>query len=205
MTVLSIGDAHCIETFRGIPGCLSHHVGQVTMTQVARDGGVPGRGGWRAATRGLGEGDVVVACFGELDVRGGDVPEEVSGLTTAYMSALQSSLFAGLPPGVVRAVMLPPPPSRSSRCAPEAMHPMRGTDEERSSRHVVLTTALRVACRFSDLIVFDPALFAYTDDDGLLKPALSNGSHYIGYRAPVRQELELLMWVRPECAQSSSA
>jgi hypothetical protein len=160
---------------------------------------------WRFALTGLVEGDVVVACFGELDVRLGELPEEVSGLTTAFISALEKSLFASLPPGVVRAVMMPPPPARSSRCVPEPSCPMRGSDDERVSRHQVLSMALRIACESCNITVFDPALFAYTDADGMLKPALSNGSHYVGYRAPVRQRLEFLGWVRPEAAVSTSA
>jgi hypothetical protein len=213
MVVHAFGDAHCVHTFRGIPGCVSHHMGQVTASRVAREGGVPGAAALRATLRAaqLGEGDAVIACFGELDVRSGELAmaqqhDAVERMAAAYLDALEDSVFATLSPDVACAVMLPPPPARATRCAAEPGLPMRGSDEDRVRCHRELVRALREAGRTRTHVLFDPALRVYADEDGLLLPALSNGSHYYGLRAPVRQELEWLEWVvRPVGAKSSGA
>jgi hypothetical protein len=65
MVIHAIGDSHVKLNFGGDPRIVVHHLGPVTMRAVSKDG----RNNISLKELGIVDGDSVIWCFGEIDVR----------------------------------------------------------------------------------------------------------------------------------------
>lgn len=187
--IVSIGDSHSHFTFQGIHDCHIRHIGSITMHRVGRD---MMDFQHELATENLKEADIVVFCFGEIDIRThihkqvemDRCPDEViDTLVNNYVKAINS---IRVPEGVTKAVLLPVPPCPKDRTAENPNYPFAGTDEQRVTYNKMVCDKLRS----SNLGFLDISQVA--DDRGLLKADLSDGSVHVRAHHVVCEAIEAL-------------
>jgi len=174
-----LGDSQAPGTFGGASGVNAMCIGSITMR----------RAGWAedpTLVRGLAAGmlapgDVVLLCFGEIDVRfkmkarmsRRQACTVVHELVCGYLDRVAQLDARGAQLGIVSII----PPNRR-RTANTTVIPEGVTDEERSEYTAVLNAALRLGCQERGLLFVD-VYSEYVDGDGLLPEELSelHGSH----------------------------
>jgi hypothetical protein len=195
--VHTIGDSHAVYTFDQIKGVATHTIGPVTMKRIGyrEDELLP------AAVKQLPlrPTDVLILCFGEPDVRCYVKPQlEHRPVTLAAL--LQDLVDRYLDAAVVLpangarvAVLSVTPPANFDR----ARHPLidpNGTDAERAEYTRVINTLLAHGCQARNLMFID-VYSVFTDDQGMLPPAVSDEFVHITDTARVRRlliEMEVL-------------
>jgi hypothetical protein len=192
----STGDSHC-GMFLGLPGCLVHGIGNITLKRVAfkDDGTLP----TAVKTYGLQPGDVLALCLGEIDLRcyvkgqmeaKGQTPREFfPAWVDAYLGRALKLETNGARVAIVSIV----PP-----CTAALVHhvnwPVAGTDEERVIYAATFNELLAQGCAERGLIFID-VWSEYKDEKGMLIYALSDGCTHIqdrGRVAAVLQRMGLL-------------
>lgn len=183
MTVFTIGDSHSRFGWNMERVC-NHYMGSVLCHTIARDGS---RRCDLRRIKGLEDGDVVIFCFGEIDVRchvhKHILPEcsfqqVIQHLVERYLKSISeivsSSQKKCLRVGVYNIV----PPSRKSITHENIHYPYNGTDEDRKAYTLYFNERLREECKAYDFTFVD-IYDHYTDKEGFLNPVLSDGSIHI--------------------------
>ncbi len=171
-TIHVFGDSHSLE-FRGIPNCIQHYLGPVTMHRIGRDG-------FGTIQWGINDDDVVVFAFGEIDVRchigkqkdlkGRDLEEIIHTLATNYIYQIIKNF-----PNVIQVVYSVTPPIKSIE---SLEFPIYGPIEERVENTKLLNNALKSLCQtfgIEFLDVYDD----YADKNGILYFELSDHNVHI--------------------------
>lgn len=185
-TLLTIGDSHSSDTFRNIHLDMVHidkrPIGGITMHRVGRD-----MMSFTDLCAHLVDGDYVLFCFGEIDIRchvhrqvcvlGHDIDEVTSTLVKNYFKAI--STCTQLPTGARPLVLLPVPPCDNQTCKNNPDFPFCGTNEERVLYHSKVIKCMREEAPHHNIGLFD-LLDAYTGENGLIIPSLSDGNVHIG-------------------------
>jgi hypothetical protein len=188
----ALGDSHAIATFGGISSVTTYHVGPVTMYRAGHGGVLPEIVGGL----GLQPEDVVIFCFGEIDVRchvkmqserqGMDPEDVLRELATSYLTKIATlDLNYALP--AVLAVVPPVPANR----AVNPRFPVVGTDAERSSYTIMLNRRL-IAESVARGVQFVDIYTPYADASGMLRPELSDGCVHLRDPEGVRHILAAL-------------
>jgi hypothetical protein len=177
--IVAIGDSHS-RSFEGLAHCRVHWVGAYTMFRVGRDS-------FKAlnfSDYGVGENDIVVTVFGEIDVRchiikqailqEKPITEIIKTLVDKYIDTIiynknnYSDLIC-----VVNAVI--PPTDQINN--PE--YPIFGSLLERVKVTNDLNKYLKEQCKRNNILFFDPYKKCKLLD-GQLDPALSDGNVHLG-------------------------
>jgi hypothetical protein len=188
VTVYTMGDSHCYETFGGIDGVVPRHIGSVTMKRLGymEDTLLPSS----VASIGLTPRDVLLIICGEGDTRCFIHPQLVhrtiamedllQQYADRYVERVRTLDVNGARAGIVSV----PPPAAFERCwhihsAPSDMNlPPQGTDAERVLYTMTLNRLIADGCSKSGLLFVD--IFSrYSDENGMLITALSDGSVHI--------------------------
>ena len=192
----AIGDSHAVATFAGISGVATYHVGPVTMHRVGR----PEEPLLPAVVAGLplGQFDVLILCFGEIDVRchigrqldrsGSTLEFVVHELVNRYL-AMATTLVIN---DVLMAVLAVVPPVPADH-AVNPNFPVVGTNEERVEYTRALNRYLAEQCALRGVLFVD-VYTPYCDEHGMLRPELSDGSVHIGDTSLVRNALADLLF-----------
>jgi hypothetical protein len=193
----TVGDSHAEHTFAGIAGVVTHHLGPVTLKRVGylEDELLP------ATVRALAlrPADVLILCFGEIDVRcyvkpqmvrpGLDLDGLLSGWVERYLARATTLETNGARVGVLSVV----PPVPRERAA-NAHLPVAGSEDERATYTRAINRILAAACAVHGALFVD-VYSACRDDHGMLPLDLTDGCVHV--QSPVRvsgvlRELELL-------------
>lgn len=177
-------------TFAGLE-VIPHHVGPWTMHRIARDG-------MQDQPTFFGQGDSMIFCFGEIDVRchikkqaleQQRGPEEViAELAKDYIGSLQK--FGQTRTDLKLFVLSVVPPARAEHIAPLAGFPVIGTDQERASFTRTLNERLEQHCNDVGIGYIDIHT-PYADEDGMLPRSLADVcSIHIADTRYVRRALE---------------
>lgn len=179
-----IGDSHSWE-FRGIPGCMEHYLGPVTMHRMGRDR-------LDAAHFSVNPGDAVVLAFGEIDVRchigrqrdhnERSLDEIIYTLATNYLEQIASAF-----PNINLIVYSVTPPSDIVN---NREYPIYGSLEDRVNITQLLNQALKLlAPRYG--IDFLDVYDDYADEQGVLCVDLSDHNVHIhpAHNGAIRNKL----------------
>lgn len=171
------------------------------MHRIGREQCIPGM--WKYMLRDFVKGDVLLLCFGGIDVRchvhhqvrlhHRPLDEITRQLADAYVRLVRE--MPGIPDHCVRAIMLPLPPTRMAHAYHDPILPTEGTDLERVLYTKSMVHALRAAAaRAGNMGVLD-VTGAYSDECGLMRSDMSDGCGHID-QAPLLRALVRLGWVR---------
>lgn len=175
----TLGDSHAALSFRCVPGVTTHHIGPVTMARA----GHPGDDviATALAQVPLIPGDVLILCFGEIDVRchvKQRTDRKPAGVILAcwaldYLDRVAAIQIEGVRVGVMSVV---PPAPRSRADTPS--FPVTGSDEDRAAYTAILNRMLAVWCRVRGLLYLD-VYSRVVDEHGLLRREFSDGSVHV--------------------------
>lgn len=180
----TIGDSHCIFSFKDIPNVQTHHIWMVTMHRIGiekikfKSFNVQSEG-W------------LITCFGEIDVRwhigkqvrdGREEEEVLDTLVYNYVEALKENLKDY--PNICVMEIVPPAYS----CNVSSEYGFVGTDKERARYCSGINHRLRQTCEKNNLKVLEIHEH-YADSGGMLIPELSDGSIHIGDNNAVKNLL----------------
>jgi tetratricopeptide (TPR) repeat protein len=182
-----VGDSHAVANFASIVRCRVHCLGPLTMHHMARQP-------IDLAGLGIAPGARLVTVFGEIDCRSHMVgmaqqsPADalVRRLAAGFVGSLERTIARGSPAAVAICSILPPP-----RDYPDnPLFPAIGSAEQRREMALLLNRALDDAARGAGIFFLDIRP-AYTDADGFLDPAKSDGLVHVDFRqvGPIAERL----------------
>ena len=195
MVIHTVGDSHSKDSFKDTSNARIHWLGPLTMRRV----GYPED--HSIVPFPVAPGDVVLFCFGEIDVRchvknlmnfGRSMDTVLKDMMVdRYVAKLVSlrSVF----PNARLAVMSVVPPAYRESCVDNKEVPFSGTDEERSSYTARLNELLKTACGLNGLEYLD-SYSLYKDDKGMLPIDMMRNTH-IGNTKKLNEHLVQLGWV----------
>lgn len=183
--VVLIGDSH-VNSFRGIRGVEVHHVGAMTMKRFGHED----EGGIKFIVDRLKKDDIVLFCFGEIDVRCRVKPESewhkipysvyLEDLANKYVKKIRG--FGLKRAGVINIT----PPTVFGR-ADSVEHPVRGSDLERIKYTKELNRLLKE--KSEGLIYVD--VYSKYEVDGMLPKEKSDGTVHIRDKKGLRKILDV--------------
>jgi hypothetical protein len=172
-----IGDSHSLM-FQNIEGCVIHHVGQITMHRVGRDG-------INLTNYGIKENDLVVFTFGEIDVRchigiqrdkyKRNEKEIINTLAEYFLLSILENKKQFMNINFVICSIVPP---TNANYNPE--FPFYGALEDRIVLTKQLNKILKNKCELNDFGFLDIYDY-YSLKNGELNPAISDGNIHIRY------------------------
>lgn len=139
--------------------------------------------------RGLADGDVVIFCFGEIDVRCHVHTQVLRSCDRSYQHILQELVknYVNAIQDIVKkcskkhlkvGVYNIPPPSRKSLETMNIHYPYQGSDAERREYTLFMNECLRQECLLKGYVFVD-VYFNYVDEHGFLDARKSDGSIHI--------------------------
>ena len=182
----SIGDSHADKTFAWVRGVERHHLGPITMKRAghADDPLIPAT----LAGLALGPPDVVIFCFGEIDVRCHVAPMLKDGTTTSallgswidrYLNRLATLDVRG-----ARKAVLSLPPPTTLRHSYNKDFPVAGTTRERVGYVREANRLLAAGCAAHGFVFVD--IYApFADPWGSLRRGKSDDSVHLADPATV--------------------
>jgi hypothetical protein len=185
-----IGDSHAIANFSLIPRCRVHSLGPMTMNHVERQP-------LDLAGLGIGPGATLVTVFGEIDCRchmielvrqmGTTAQALARRVATGFVASLGRTMERGGARAAAICSIIPPP--RDTADNPD--FPTVGSAEARRDMTQTLNHELAQAAERASVGFLDIGS-AYTDADGYLDPAKSDGLVHIDFRliGPVAARLD---------------
>ncbi len=186
MELHTIGDSHAIKGWRRVRvsgvHIFTHHLGPRLMHSFGRD---------RSYLFGqFLPKDVIVFCFGEIDVRchlhrfGSKYASEINRLALSYFEAIDHNL--NLLDPIKSCVYSIPPPVRKNLVKENRLYPFNGSDEERKEYTLTMNQKLRELCSTYGHLFFDVYNIC-CDEEGYLNMAVSDGYMHIHRAAPIAQ------------------
>ena len=184
MDIHTVGDSHSNKGWEAmeIPGVTihCHWLGPKLMYSFNRDG-------LSVEDFKIKSGDVVVFCFGEIDVRccidkqkEDDFRITIDTLVSNYFEAVCSFVKNA---GVRTCIYFVPPPSRAVMQNPN--YPRRGSDEDRKAYTLYMNEKLKTGCKERDFLFID-IYDQYCDADGfLVMDVRSDGDVHIADVGPL--------------------
>ncbi|MBE3109321.1 MAG: hypothetical protein IMZ46_02235 [Acidobacteria bacterium] len=195
-----VGDSHAQETFKGVRGVSVHHLGPVTMKRIGHpeDTLLPD---W-AARRHFKPSDIVIFCFGEIDMRcyvklalehrKESSPDALlEEWATRYANAIAALNLGGTRVSIMSIV----PPSTKTQ-AESTDWPVGGTDQERVLYTRTLNGFLAAECGKRGWVYLD-VYSLYATKTGLMpKPKGPSRSVHIKNTAPMRRLMRTEKWAK---------
>jgi hypothetical protein len=179
MVIHAIGDSHVKLNFGGDPRIVVHHLGPVTMRAVSRDG----RNNISPKELGIVNGDSVIWCFGEIDVRchiirqrdilNENISSIVDILAMGYINSILD-IQHGMEVKTIILGVIPP-----TDLIYDANYPRIGALYERVWARNTLNKSLENYCILHDFIYLDPYK-EFTDGTGALISNMSDGQVHVG-------------------------
>ena len=179
MVIHAIGDSHVKLNFGGDPRIVVHHLGPVTMRAVSRDG----RNNISPKELGVEDGDAVIWCFGEIDVRchlirqrdmlNEHISTIVDLLAMGYINSILD-IQHGMEVKTVVLGVIPP-----TDLTNDMNYPRVGALYERVWARNTLNKSLENYCILRDFIYLDPYK-EFTDGAGALISNMSDGQVHVG-------------------------
>lgn len=187
------GDSHANCTFKGLESrvCI-HWLGPKTMYAIGRDGlNLKEHHGNHLKT-----GDVVGFVFGEIDVRCHIKKQEnnprladqvIDELTTAFVNAIKINVNA-LNDIKFCVVSVLPPAYDALINSQDSAYAVVGTDKERCDYTIQINESLKSKIMKIGVTYID-TYSLYVDENGMLDPTMSRGTHVSGDTFRVKQLL----------------
>ena len=197
----TLGDSHARCSFVGIPGVTGHELGPICMESVGKPRGKQSSSFMLdeiIASKNIQSSDLVILCFGEIDIRSKIQPRIEAGeseygiideLVTNFFITIQNSSHKNF--WVFNVV---PPISNSNRYYNPAL-PILGTDGERARWTRLMNVRLKEACREANILFLD-VYDKYVNKDGMMTLKLACEEIHIGDTRFVKQELERMLYGR---------
>ena len=190
----TIGDSHAKYSFDGIVGVICHHIGPVTMESVGKMRQSKSSSIYLEEIlieHKIKNDEVVILCFGEIDVRcrikpkinnGENEDNVIKSLVSNYIETINNTNHKNFwILGVI-------PPT----CFREETHgyPFLGSDEERSIYCRKINLSLKEMCKKNGIVFLD-IYELYKDDRGMLKKELSDNNVHIGNTEFVKELIDV--------------
>jgi len=183
-----IGDSHAMLTFRKIPNVITHHLGAITLKRI----------GYledhllldKIKEIDLKSEDILLFCFGEIDIRCYVKPLLLHRKTltleslleswiTPYIYRLETINIGKTKKGIMSVV--PPSTIREDNLSKWNINkwPVGGTDKERALYTQKINEMLYLACEKKRWLYFD-VYSRYKDESGMLPVEKTDGTMHIG-------------------------
>jgi hypothetical protein len=192
----TIGDSHAIHSFAGIDNIECHSIGAVMMESIGKI-----RKGKSSSTQldmiisdfGITSTDVIILCFGEIDVRckiyyeikkGKTLDDIVNVLVRDYFTTILNSTHKKF--WIFNVV----PPSYSFDT--QHQYPFVGSNSERSIYTVALNRELKSECQKVGMPFLD-VYNDYADQSGMLNRQFSDGQVHIAHTEYVNNAITALL------------
>lgn len=191
MRIFTFGDSHCYNAWNQIriPGIqiIQRHLGPKLMYSF----GIKRLSLLNIKDHGVQDGDVVVFCFGEIDVRchifkfnGQNSVSVIEEIVVAYMEAIKANIkqFSNLK----TCIYFVPPVVEKETVQNNPNYPYLGTDEERRGFALCMNRTLSSHCLENGYIFID-LYDQYCNEKGFLDKALSDNGPHIKEMEPLKQ------------------